>query len=130
MLKGPQLTGPSLIGVAGSKAASVEGARYSPALKASGIVWDDAKARTNYAKHGVSFEEAAALLRSSCPCLELFDEAHSDDEDRFLTIGPVERGLILVVWTERSDDEIRIIGARWATPQERRQYFDNLSDGS
>ena len=42
-LKGPQLMGPNLIGIAGRRAASGEGARYSAALKASGIVWDDAK---------------------------------------------------------------------------------------
>jgi cytochrome c len=33
--------GPSLAGVVGRKAGTVEGARYSKALPASGIVWDD-----------------------------------------------------------------------------------------
>jgi uncharacterized protein len=50
--------------------------------------------------------------------LELFDDAHSVEEDRFLAIGPTRRGLVLVVWTERDEDEIRIISARWATPRE------------
>jgi cytochrome c2 len=42
-LKGPSPMGPSLVGVMGRKAGTLEGARYSPAMKASGIVWDDAK---------------------------------------------------------------------------------------
>lgn len=34
------------------------------------------------------------------------------EEERFISIGPIEGGLALVVWTERAEDDIRIIGAR------------------
>ena len=51
--------------------------------------------------------------------LEIFDDAHSDEEDRFIAIGPVERGLVLVVYTERDEEEtVRLISARWATKRE------------
>ncbi len=34
--------GPSLAGVVGRKAGSAEGFNYSPAMKASGLIWDEA----------------------------------------------------------------------------------------
>ena len=54
--------------------------------------------------------------------MEIFDQLHSDDEDRFISIGPIRRGLVMVVWTERIDDVIRIISARWATKRETERY--------
>ena len=83
------------------------------------ITWDPAKNDANVQKHGVSFEEAQALFSSGEDYLEIFDEAHSTTEDRFIAIGPIARGLVLVVWTEWEDDVLRIISARWATPTER-----------
>jgi uncharacterized protein len=80
--------------------------------------WDPAKSRANKKKHGVSFEEAQEVFTSGVEYLELFDEAHSFEEDRFLAIGPIRRGLVLVVWTERDENVIRIISARWATKHE------------
>jgi uncharacterized DUF497 family protein len=83
------------------------------------VTWDAAKDRANQRKHGVSFTEAGALFTTGVDYLEVFDEAHSVDEDRFIAIGPIRRGVVLVVWTEREEDVIRIISARWATPGER-----------
>ena len=57
------------------------------------VTWDRAKNLSNKKKHGVSFEEASELFRSGVDYLELFDDAHSDDEDRFIAIGPLKRGL-------------------------------------
>src|SRR5580698_8781849 len=79
------------------------------------VSWDLAKSRANRKKHGVSFDEAQELFTSGVEYLEIFDDAHSVDEDRFLAIGPIRRGLVLVVWTERDEHETRIISARWAT---------------
>jgi hypothetical protein len=55
---------------------------------------------------------------------------HSDIEDRFIAVGPISRGLILVVWTERDEDTIRIISARWATKQERHLYNQYMKENS
>lgn len=86
------------------------------------VSWDPKKNVANSQKHGVSFEEAQELFTSGTDYLEIFDDAHSIDEDRFLAIGPIRRGLVLVVWTERDEDTIRIVSARWATPRERELF--------
>lgn len=83
------------------------------------VTWDPAKDAANRKKHGVSFAEAAELFTSGADYLEIFDDAHSIEEDRFLAIGPIRRGLIMVVHTEQDEDAIRIISARWASKRER-----------
>lgn len=75
--------------------------------------WDEDKDSRNRAKHGVSFAEAAALFISGVDFLEIFDAEHSNLEDRFIAIGPIEPGIVVVVYTEREEDAVRIIGARW-----------------
>lgn len=86
------------------------------------VVWDEDKDLANRRRHGVSFDEAKELFTSGVDYLEIFDESHSDAEDRFIAIGPVTGGLLLVVWTDRDEDTIRIISARWATVGERALY--------
>ncbi len=76
--------------------------------------WDDEKNFINQQKHGVSFKEARGLFDSEVDPLEIFDSGHSDFEDRFIAIGPIRHGLVVVVYTEREDDITRIIGARLA----------------
>ncbi len=91
------------------------------------IEWDDAKDLLNQEKHGVSFLEARSLFESEVDYFEIFDSEHSDFEDRFIAIGPIERGLVVIVYTEREEDIIRIIGARWANNREQslyRSYMD------
>ena len=84
--------------------------------------WDEKKNRNNQAKHGVSFAEAQKLFESGCDYLEIFDEDHSQTEDRFIAIGPIERGIVVVVYTERIENVIRIIGARFATKREQEMF--------
>ncbi len=84
--------------------------------------WDAKKSRGNEKKHGLSFSEAKTLFESDDDYLEIYDETHSADEDRFIAIGPIERGIIVVIWTEGRDGSIRIISARWATRREEKLY--------
>jgi uncharacterized DUF497 family protein len=86
------------------------------------LEWESAKNEENLDKHGISFEEASDLLLGAADSMEVFDNAHSDDEDRFVVIGPIARGIIVVVFTERDEETIRIISARAATRRERRRY--------
>ena len=59
------------------------------------VSWDELKNAANQKKHGVSFDEAQELLlRSDNEQLVIFDEAHSVVEDRFISIGPIRRGLV------------------------------------
>ena len=92
------------------------------------VAWDGAKNVTNQRKHGVSFEEASELFRSGVDYLEIFDEEHSAADDRFIAIGPIRRGLVLIVWTEQDEETVRIISARWATRQEQTLYHSHLEE--
>lgn len=83
--------------------------------------WDPRKALSNRRKHGVSFEEAATVFADPL-ALTIHDPLHSEEEDRFVTIGESERlRVLVVVFTERAE-KIRIISARFATRRERKQY--------
>ena len=53
------------------------------------IKWDPTKNAANLAKHGLSFTEAAQLFRSDVDYLEIYDDEHSREEDRFIAIGPI-----------------------------------------
>jgi len=83
------------------------------------FAWDPEKARSNQAKHGITFDDAKPLFTSGVDYLEIYDAEHSGDEDRFLAIGSIERGVICVAFTEEDEDHIRIISARSATRRER-----------
>ncbi len=86
------------------------------------VEWGEVKILANQDKHGVSFEEASALFSSGVDYLEIFDEQHSIDEERFIAIGPIRRGVVLIIWTEREEEVTRIISARWATKREHAVY--------
>jgi uncharacterized DUF497 family protein len=55
--------------------------------------WDPAKDDANRRRHGISFEEVTGLFTSGVDYLEIFDDEHSQDEDRFIAIGPIARGV-------------------------------------
>ena len=90
--------------------------------------WDKSKDASNQRKHGVSFSEATELFTANQDYLEIFDSAHSGTEDRFIGIGEIQRGVAVVVFTERDEDVIRIIGARFATRREREKYHAYLDE--
>ena len=69
----------------------------------------------------LSFEEAQHVF-SSDDYLEVFDQEHSDTEERFIAIGLINRGLIVVVWTQTEENEIWIMSARFATKREAGFY--------
>lgn len=87
------------------------------------FVWDEAKARSNAKKHGVSFDEAQSAFADERARV-IDDPDHSDDEDRFILLGLSAKPRLLVVVYAYRDREarIRIISARKATPQERTLY--------
>jgi uncharacterized DUF497 family protein len=88
--------------------------------------WDDAKDLSSQRKHGLSFAGAQRLFESGADYLEIVDAAHSEFEDRFIAIGPIDRGLVVVVYTEREEDLIRIIGARLANKREQALYRSHM----
>jgi hypothetical protein len=95
-------------------------------LPLAGFEWDEAKDLSNQRKHGLSFFEARRLFESAAEVLEIFDADHSDLDDRFISIGPIDRGLVVVVYTEPEEGVIRIIGARLANKRERALYRSQM----
>lgn len=86
--------------------------------------WDPEKADKNLSKHDVSFSEAATVFEDDLSTT-FPDPDHSDDEDRYITIGmSIKRRLIVVAHTERGE-RVRIISAREATRSEKRFYEEN-----
>jgi len=83
--------------------------------------WDPDKATRNAKKHGVEFAEAVTVFGDPLE-VTIPDPDHSEGEFRFLSLGLSAGGRLLVVaYTER-EGRIRIINAREATSQERKQY--------
>ena len=79
--------------------------------------WDPNKAVRNLQKHGVSFEEAATVIRDDLS-ISVPDPDHSIEEGRFITVGMSSQNrLLMVAHTERGD-LIRIISARELMPRE------------
>jgi uncharacterized protein len=86
--------------------------------------WDEAKAKSNLAKHEVGFDEASTVFGDPLS-LTIPDPAHSQMEDRSIMIGQSHRQkLLVVVHTERGDN-IRIISARRASRRERKTYEES-----
>ena len=84
--------------------------------------WDEDKAAANLRKHGVTFDEASSVFADSLAVI-FDDEEHSLDEIREIMIGhSVLQRLLLVSFTERGDDLVRIISARKATKRERKDH--------
>ncbi|MDO8812614.1 MAG: BrnT family toxin [Gallionella sp.] len=90
------------------------------------VVWDANKAQSNIAKHGVTFAHAATVVLDPL-AMTVFDEEHSQSEERWFTLGMSSAGKLLAVsHTYQSAGlarvQVRIISAREATHAEREQY--------
>lgn len=82
--------------------------------------WDESKAKKNWHKHGVHFEEAATVF--SDPLLVIMT-ATPNDEAREAAIGfDVAGRLLYVVHIEIEETFIRIISARRAEPHQEMTY--------
>lgn len=89
--------------------------------------WDPEKERVNKRKHRTAFAEACYAFADRY-MLTLFDEEHSDDEERWITMGQIPDGRVLVVShthrKSRGKEIVRLISARKATKKEAAQYYE------
>jgi len=84
------------------------------------------QSQVKWVKHGVSFDEATTVFDDSLARI-FDDELHSKNETRELIIGhSINKRLVVVCFTERPNERIRIISARVNTPKERKQYEENI----
>jgi uncharacterized DUF497 family protein len=83
--------------------------------------WDEDKRATNLKRHGIDFADAVGALLD--PSSITREDPDAQGEARYLTLGCGFVGnLLVVVWTERDGDVVRIISARAASPGEARHY--------
>ena len=83
--------------------------------------WDEVKAKANFKKHKVSFEEGKTIFND--PFLFTFpDNEHSVKEERYINIGLSAFGSVLILTHTERQGKIRIISCRKATAHERRFY--------
>jgi uncharacterized DUF497 family protein len=90
--------------------------------------WDAFKARANAIKHGVTFEEAETVFLDRW-AIEAYSWEHSLHEDRLKITGMSDHNRVLVVaFTLRDHETIRIISARRTKRNEEQAYEKNLRD--
>lgn len=83
--------------------------------------WDPVKAEANVKGHGVGFPEAATVLEDELALTR--EDPDAVDEQRFVTLGMSAFGnLLVVVYTYREADVIRIISAWKASKHQRSRY--------
>ena len=92
--------------------------------------WDRFKADANAQKHGVSFNLATSIFHDP-RLVTVADLKHSDDEERWISIGCARNGALLSIvylWSgsDSTSTKIRLISARKASPAEIYQYQEGL----
>ena len=91
--------------------------------------WDENKNKANIKKHSISFEVSVYVF-SDKEAITIYDDEHSLEEQRWVTIGKIKNtSVIVVIHTYRIRDNyefIRIISARKANKKEAKLYFENM----
>ena len=87
--------------------------------------WDPEKNRKNVARHHISFVDAIHIFEGIT--VEKEDDRYEYGEIRVYAIGVVIGVEITVIYTDRGDDERRMIAAWRAEPHERRYYWRNIN---
>ena len=85
--------------------------------------WDEAKNRNNFAKHGLSFEDAEQVF--SGPCVTFLDDRFDYGEERFITLGLLVGRVVVIAHAPR-DDITRIISMRKGNRREKEIYKKRL----
>lgn len=83
--------------------------------------WDPRKALRNLRKHEVDFTEASTVFADTLS-ITIPDPDHSENEERWVTMGLSNRQRLLVVVHTEEGETSRIISARLADRHERRKY--------
>jgi uncharacterized DUF497 family protein len=88
--------------------------------------WDEEKNQANIQKHGLDFADAPEMF--TAPMLTALDDRADYGEDRWIGLGMIRSRIVVVVFTERGEDVIRIISLRKALKHERQRYEQALRD--
>ena len=86
--------------------------------------WDPRKAEANRKDHGVRFADATSVFEDDFALTR--EDRDTADEQRFVTLGMDATGtLLVVVYTYREPDVIRLISA-WKANKAQRTYYEKL----
>ena len=88
------------------------------------FVWDEAKRKSNLAKHGLDFADAHRVFAGII--VEQPDTRFDYGEPRMIAVGMLDAVVVLIVHVER-DDCVRIISMRQATKNETDFYYENTA---
>ena len=91
------------------------------------FAWDEAKNRTNFAKHGLNFADAERVLTG--PCVTFVDDRFDYGEERLISLGILAGRVVLIAHVHRSPDTTRIISMRKANRREQKIYQKRLAQG-
>jgi len=88
--------------------------------------WDEQKNKANIRKHGLDFADAWEIF--TAPMLTAPDDREDYGEDRWIGIGMLRGRVVVIVFTERGEDTVRVISLRKALSYERTEYEKTLRD--
>ena len=89
--------------------------------------WDENKNAENIRKHGLDFADARQVFQN--PMLVKLDDREDYGEDRWIGIGIISSGIVVVfIFTEKEQEMIRMISMRKATKNERTRYEKAIKD--
>ena len=88
--------------------------------------WDEAKNRSNFAKHGLDFADAEQVLAG--PRVTFVDSRFTYGEVRLITLGLLAGRVVVIAHAPRSDDTTRIISMRKANRREQKIYQKRLGE--
>lgn len=88
--------------------------------------WDEVKRGSNLSKHGVDFLDAPEMFAE--PMLVQVDLRKDYREPRWQGIGAIQGRLMVVAYTRRDPDTIRIISLRKANSREKTLFQETLKD--
>ncbi|WP_207687098.1 BrnT family toxin [Desulfonema limicola] len=86
--------------------------------------WDENKNIVNIRKHKIDFSDVPLVFDKTM--LIDYDDSQIYDEDRWIGIGLLQNIVVVIVFTERNQNTIRIISARKATRSEREKYYEKI----
>ena len=88
--------------------------------------WDESKNRLNKRKHGIDFSDVAGVF--DLPMVTFLDSKKEYGEDRWVGIGWLREVLVVVVFTERGENIVRLISARRALKHEEQIYGNEIGN--
>jgi len=88
--------------------------------------WDEAKNRSNFAKHGLDFADAERVLTG--PCVTFVDDRFAYGEKRLISLGLLAGRVVVIAHAPRGDEITRIISMRKANRREQKIYEKRLGE--